>query len=59
MFNNKQILNASSAITYQIQSGANQDENFTIVVIRGRLCPPMFHLTRMYDTVNALLLRTK
>ena len=35
MFNNKQILNASSAITYQIQSGANQDENFTIVVIQG------------------------
>ena len=35
MFNNKQILNASSATTYQIQSGANQDENFTIAVIQG------------------------
>ena len=35
MFNNKQILNASSATTYQIQAGANQDENFTITVIQG------------------------
>ena len=35
MFNNKQILNASSATTYQIQSGANKDENFTIAVIQG------------------------
>ena len=35
MFNNKQILNASSATTYQIQAGANQDENFTIMVIEG------------------------
>ena len=34
-FNNKQILNASSNTTYQIQSGANQDENFTISVIEG------------------------
>ena len=33
MFNNKQILNASSATTYQIQAGANQDENFTIMAI--------------------------
>ena len=35
MFNNKQILNASSATNYQIQAGANQDESFTIVVIQG------------------------
>ena len=35
MFNNKQILNAASATTYQIQAGANQDENFTINVIQG------------------------
>jgi flagellin len=34
-FNNKEILNASSSTTYQIQSGANQDENFTIFVIEG------------------------
>ena len=34
-FNNKAILNASSSTTYQIQSGANQDENFTISVIEG------------------------
>ena len=35
MFNNKQILNASSATTYQIQAGAGQDESFTIEVIQG------------------------
>ena len=35
MFNNKQILNASSATTYQIQAGASQDESFTIEVIQG------------------------
>ena len=35
MFNNKQILNASSSTTYQIQAGAGQDESFTIVVIQG------------------------
>ena len=35
MFNNKQILNASSATTYKIQSGASQDESFTIEVIQG------------------------
>jgi flagellin len=34
-FNNKAILNASSSTTYQIQSGANQDEKFTISVIEG------------------------
>jgi len=35
MFNNKQILNASSTSNYQIQAGADQDENFTISVIEG------------------------
>ena len=34
-YNNKEILNASSNTTYQIQSGANQDENFKISVIEG------------------------
>ena len=32
-FNNKAILNASSSTTYQIQSGANQNENFTNSVL--------------------------
>ena len=35
MFNNKQILNASSATNYEIQAGANKDESFTIAVIQG------------------------
>ncbi len=35
MFNNKQILNASSATTYQIQSGPSEIESFTIEVIQG------------------------
>lgn len=35
MFNNKQILNASSSTNYQIQAGADQDESFTIIVIQG------------------------
>ena len=35
MFNNKQILNASSTSNYQIQAGADKDENFTISVIEG------------------------
>ena len=35
MFDNKQILNASSATNYEIQAGANKDESFTIAVIQG------------------------
>ena len=35
MFNNKQILNASSSTTYQIQAGSKKNETFTITVIQG------------------------
>ena len=35
MFNNKQILNASSVTNYEIQAGSNKDESFTIAVIQG------------------------
>ena len=52
MFNNKQILNASSATNYEIQAGANKDESFTIAVIQGATCLPTLIRRGCYNPVE-------